>query len=248
VKKVGIVVLAMIVLSTYSSAQTVNKNERIADGLSVVQLRENVYQHISDFVYQSQLVECNGLIYINENEAIICDTPTNEELSKKLLEWMDKKFPSVKITAVIVNHFHADCLGGLAEFHRRGIPSYGHELSPQLLKLKQHDAEAPQHLFKSEQVIRVGNEKVVNYHFGAAHTSDNIITWIPTERTIFGGCMVKSVDAEKGNLADANVKDWPETIKAIKATCPDATMIIPGHGSAGGQELLDYTIRLFSEK
>ena len=86
---------------------------------------------------------------------------------------------------------------------------------------------------------------MINYWLGEAHTPDNIITWIPAEKTIFGGCMVKSMDASKGYLGDANVTAWPATIEKIKSTCPSAKIIVPGHGDPGGQELLDYTIRLF---
>lgn len=222
------------------------REEVIVEGLSIVKLTDHLYMHISDFVYQSQIVKCNGLIYINQNEAVICDTPTDEAFSKHLLDWMDKKFPNVKVKGLIVNHFHADCLGGIAEFHRRGIASYGHELGPKLLREKEETYEAPQNLFKTEQEISVGNQKVINYHLGAAHTKDNIITWIPSEHAIFGGCMVKSIDATKGNLADADVKSWPATIKAVKQKCPDAAVIVPGHGDIGGQALLDYTITLFS--
>ena len=90
-----------------------------------------------------------------------------------------------------------------------------------------------------------GGTKVHNFYPGEAHTRDNIVTWIPAEATIFGGCMVKSIDASKGNLADANVKAWPTTIRAIRSKYPSAKIIIPGHGDPGGKELLDYTIRLF---
>lgn len=50
---------------------------------------------------------------------------------------------------------------------------------------------------------------------------------------------------QRETSADANVKAWPTTIKNVKSTFPGATLIIPGHGDIGGQELLDYTIKLF---
>jgi metallo-beta-lactamase class B len=57
--------------------------------------------------------------------------------------------------------------------------------------------------------------------------------------------MVKSMNASKGNLEDANVKEWSNTIRKIKSKYPAASLVVPGHGNAGGQELLDYTITLF---
>ena len=226
-------------------AQTSINEKRIEDGLSVIKLKHNLYQHISELEYQSNTVKCNGLIYISGNEAIICDTPTNDEYAAQLLAWFETAHPGVTIKAVIVNHFHEDCLGGLKEFHKAGIISYGHKLGPDLMKMKGDTNEVPKNLFDKELVLKVGESKVHIFYPGEAHTRDNIITWIPDENTIFGGCMIKAIDAAKGNLADANVKAWPATIKNVKDTFPGATLVIPGHGDAGGQELLDYTIKLF---
>ena len=234
----------MLVLNVLM-AQTPSKEIIIAEGLSVIKLKDNLYQHVSDFEYQSNKVKCNGLIYINDKEAIICDTPTNDAYASQLLQWLKGNHPRVTVKAIIVNHFHADCLGGLKEFHKEGIKSYGHTLGPELIKLKGEPFEVPQNLFSDSLDIRVGDAIVQNFHPGEAHTRDNIVTWIPSEYTIFGGCMVKSVGAEKGNLADANVKAWPATMRNLMSVYPAATLIIPGHGDPGGQELLEYTIKLF---
>ncbi|MNY76298.1 Beta-lactamase type II precursor [compost metagenome] len=64
---------------------------------------------------------------------------------------------------------------------------------------------------------------------------------------MFGGCLIKEVEASKGYLGDANVKEWSQTVKKIKQRFPDAKIIIPGHGNIGGTELLDYTIKLFKD-
>jgi len=218
----------------------------ITEGLSVIKLTDNVYQHISDLqTTDFGKVKCNGLIYIIDKEGIICDTPVNNKLSKALLEWIGQHHPQVKIKALIVNHFHADCLGGIETFHAAGITSYAHERTRELLKIKGDTLQMPKKFFSSSLKLNVGRKDVINYWVGEAHTSDNVITWIPAEKTIFGGCMVKSMNAGKGNLADANVSAWPDTIKKIKSTCPSARIVVPGHGDAGGQELLDYTIALF---
>jgi metallo-beta-lactamase class B len=234
----------VIAFTTYGQHE--KKEIVVTEGLTLISLKDNIYQHVSDLQTTNfGKVKCNGLIYINKKDAIICDTPATEALSKELLNWMAKNYPDVKIKAVIVNHFHADCLAGLRLFHHAGIRSYAHNLAPELLKMKKDTSQIPQHLFSESLEIKVGNKKVVNYYAGEAHTRDNIITWIPSESTIFGGCMVKSMNASKGNLEDANVKEWSNTIRKIKSKYPAASLVVPGHGDAGGQELLDYTITLF---
>ena len=63
--------------------------------------------------------------------------------------------------------------------------------------------------------------KIESRFLGEAHTKDNIVTWIPSEHILFGGCQVKSLGSAKGNLADANVDAWSETTRRIKAAYKD---------------------------
>jgi metallo-beta-lactamase class B len=145
-----------------------------------------------------------------------------------------------------VNHFHNDCLGGLEAFHKKGITSYA---SKKTIELAQKDSvTVPQISFNEKLSLRIGKKEIVNQYLGEAHTKDNIISFIPSENTMFGGCMVKEINAGKGFLGDANEKEWSNTIRNIKKAFPTAQFIVPGHGKPGGQELLDYTIGLFEVK
>ncbi len=72
-------------------------------------------------------------------------------------------------------------------------------------------------------------------------------TYIPGEKVLFGGCLIKEVGAGKGNLGDANTEEWPDTVRKIKQAYPEVKYVVPGHGKVGGLELLDYTIGRFEE-
>ncbi|MEM7040325.1 MAG: hypothetical protein AAF570_25380, partial [Bacteroidota bacterium] len=84
------------------------------------------------------------------------------------------------------------------------------------------------------------------YYPGEAHAPGNIVAWLPSEKLIYGGCMVKSIGAGKGNLSDANVDTWSESVSKVKARFPKAKVVVPGHGKPGGQDLLDFTIEMFA--
>jgi metallo-beta-lactamase class B len=43
------------------------------------------------------------------------------------------------------------------------------------------------------------------------------------------------------------VKAWPTTVQKVKEAYPAVQWVIPGHGEAGSQKLLDYTIQLFAK-
>ena len=82
-------------------------------------------------------------------------------------------------------------------------------------------------------------------YFGQGHTLDNVVGYFPSENILFGGCLIKEIEATKGYLGDANVGDWSNTVLKIKKQYPNLKIVIPGHGAIGGSELLDYTIQLF---
>lgn len=237
--KIILLVHVFFILSCYPQEKL-----PISENLEIVKMTENYFLHIS-YMENSTFgrFSCNGLIYINNNEAVFLDTPPDTIITKQLLNWFMKTYPGIKIKGIIVNHFHDDCLGGLNEFHKLGIKSYSHELTPGLAINSGN--LVTQNIFKDKLEIEVGDEKVTCRYFGEAHTKDNIIVWIPENEILFGGCMI-SINSSKGNLADANINEWTNTVEKVKIEFKSAKIVIPGHGNFGGTNLLDYTIRLFS--
>ncbi|HEV7331214.1 MAG TPA: subclass B1 metallo-beta-lactamase [Flavisolibacter sp.] len=220
------------------------QTEKISDHLSIVPLSANAYMHVGMLETATfGRVGCNGLVYIQNGEAVVMDTPPDTAQSRALLQWIEKRFPGTRVKAIIVNHFHDDCLAGLPVFHQKGIPSYANSLT-KTLAAKQ-GVPVPQNGFQEQLELMIGNQKIVSRFFGEAHTKDNIVTWIPSEKILFGGCQVKSLGSTKGNVADANEQAWSQTTSRIKQAYSDARIVVPGHGDAGTTELLDYTIRLF---
>ncbi|MRI01521.1 subclass B1 metallo-beta-lactamase [Kriegella sp. EG-1] len=214
-----------------------------SENLQIIPISANSFIHVS-YINTNDFgkVACNGLVYIKNNEAIVFDTPTNNEVSKELINWiLNVKKSSVK--AIVVNHHHSDCLGGLEAFHNNEIPSYANNKTIELAIAKKY--KPPINGFDLKQELTIGGEKIRNIYFGEAHTIDNIISYISSEELIYGGCMIKSLKASKGNLEDANLRDWSNTIQKIKDHYPNVKTIIPGHGDYGNSELLDYTIALF---
>ncbi len=211
--------------------------------LVITQIAKNAFEHTSfkqtnDFGY----VPCNGLVVKNSNEAIVFDTPTNDKGSEALIKWI-KETLHCKINAIIPTHFHDDCLGGLQAFHENNIPSYAYFKTIELAKENKY--VVPENSFSDSLVLKIGSKKIIASFFGEGHTKDNIIGYFPAEKIMFGGCLIKELDAGKGYLGDANVADWSATVKKIKKAYPDVRIIVPGHGECGNKKLLDFTIELF---
>ncbi len=217
-----------------------------SDQLKIEKLAEHSYRHISymntdDF----GKVSCNGMVVIDAGQAIIFDTPVSEKAAQELIEWIRNERES-EIKAIIPTHFHYDCLATLDIFHTQGIPSYAYTKTIELARSS--GLPVPQNGFDGRIDLPLSQNMVRVEFFGAGHTMDNVIGYYAPDRSLFGGCLIKSLQAGNGNLEDADVEKWPATMEKIQQTFSEAAIIIPGHGKAGDLELLEYTKEMFSSK
>ncbi|HMQ70422.1 MAG TPA: subclass B1 metallo-beta-lactamase [Ignavibacteria bacterium] len=216
-----------------------------SDNLILERLSEHTYLHTS-FLNTNDFgrVACNGMIAVNENEAIVFDTPADNAGSEELIKFVTENL-GCKIIAVIPTHFHEDCVGGLEKFFEKNIQACASNNTIQLLKNTDKNFTTPITGFDDSLALNIGDQIVYAQYFGEGHTSDNIIGFFPQDNAVFGGCLIKEVNANKGYLGDANINAWPETVSKIRKKFPQAEIVIPGHGKTGGKELFDYTITLF---
>lgn len=235
--------LFLFIVSTYVGAAQSKVYE--SESLFIEQINENIYRHVSYLSTESfGKVACNGMIYKNSGEAIVFDTPTNNEVAAELLDWLivEKK---LNVKAVVIGHAHEDCMGGIASFHKRGIPSYSGTMTQEFAKEKA--LTIPENGFQQSLELKIGTQKVICTYLGKGHTYDNIVSYVKAEKALFGGCLIKAVGGSKGYVGEADVAAWPVSVKKVKASFPEVELVIPGHGKPGGAELLDYTIELFTK-
>lgn len=226
-------------LNKFTKSKIVFQNKE----LLITQISKNAFTHVS-YLQTNDFgnVPCNGLIIRNANEVVIYDTPTNDTASNFLIKWVTENL-KCKIVAIVPTHFHNDCLGGLKAFHDHQISSYANNKTIEFAKLNNYIL--PQHGFNDSLVLKIGKQTTLVKFFGEGHTKDNVVGYFQSENVLFGGCLIKEVDATKGYLGDANVTAWSGTVARIKKEYPNLIFVIPGHGEIGGTKLLDYTIALF---
>ena len=239
-------ILLFASLSQNGIAQENNVPISIGPDLQIIPLSKRVYIHKSWTTFTGfGRIASNGMIYTNEQEAILMDTPANDSLTMLLLKWVQQDL-GLTVKAVVINHHHDDCLGGLKVLHDMGIPSYATKRCQGLAK--KDGVIVPQNGFRKSLRLSIGNQSILCKYFGKAHTADNLVIYIPAEKILFGGCMVKSLKSGKGNLADASINKWSKTVKKVKKAFPNLEIVVPGHGVAGDIALLDYTIEMFKRK
>lgn len=239
-KKFILLIIITLFIPLISKSESTIYN---SESLIIHKITENVYQHISYLDTESWgNVACNGMVYIVGNEAVVFDATPDDSSSSELIEVIKKKL-NAKVSFLVINHFHVDCLGGVNAFVENGVEIVANSKTIELANKENVSFDAIS--FSDEYVIKIGYQKVINKFFGEGHTADNIISYLPSEKAMFGGCMIKEIGAGKGNLADANVNGWSKSVKKVKLAYPEVQYIIPGHGKYGGVDLLDYTIKMF---
>ncbi len=227
----------------YASESNPSHGQVVNEDLHIVETGKDVWRHVS---YRDLpgfgRSPANGLIVLSGKEAILIDTPWTSEQTSALMEWVSSNL-GAEIAAVIVTHCHDDCLGGLGAAHDRGAASYAFDKTADLAG--ESGKEVPRNTFETSREIRAGSRTIRMHFAGGGHTKDNIVVWISDERILFGGCLVRSAAAKRlGYTREAVLEQWPKTIQALLEEYGGARVIVPGHGSPGGVELLHHTLEL----
>ncbi len=227
-------------------AQSSNEVIEISDDVEVIKLSDNVYIHVT--YHQSEKwgrISANGLIFIDKAEAFLFDTPWSEEQTEILITWLSDSL-KVIVTGFVPNHWHVDCIGGLACIKKHNIKSYANQMTIEIAEDK--ELPTPETGFKDSLQLQVGSKYVECYYLGAAHSLDNIVVWIPTEQLLFAGCVLKGSGYKNiGFTGDGDLKEYPKTLTKLLAKFPEAKIVIPGHGDYGGIELVHHNLKLLNQ-
>ena len=203
-----------------------------------IKLTDKITIHRSYEMYNGIKTPSNGLIIENDNSVLLIDTAWNDDETQQIVEYV-KNTINKTIKSIIITHFHSDRAGGIKAINPKNINIYMTTETAELL----HTNIPYQRITYGEQTITGLNIDIE--YFGPAHTKDNIVVYLPNEKILFGGCIIKSIDSTSiGNTSDADVKNWPNLIKTIIQKYKNAKVIIPGHGEAGNYTLLTHTLDL----
>jgi cyclase len=178
----------------------------------------------------------NSGVIIGDKGVIVVDAKTTPAAGKELLDDIAKITPK-PVTAVIETHSDGDHVNGLASFPA-GITIIAHENNK-----KEQDAAvaaggrgAPpaghlptQIISKDKDDLTIEGLKVQVLHWAPAHTSGDLVVYLPAEKIVFTGDIISTqpdalIHLEKNGSSEG----WVKTAKGIAAL--DADQFVPGHG------------------
>lgn len=175
----------------------------------------------------------NGMLAVDGEGSILIDTGWSPEHGRALLGWAEAEGNPVRIA--VATHFHEDRTGGIPALRRAGVPVVAHPMTTGLARA--YGAPEPDPLpLLARGPVDLGPVEL--FFPGAGHAPDNITAWHRGSRILCGGCFIKSAtSSDIGNLQDAVVGRWAQSIATLRRRYRDIAAIIPGHGTMAGDPL-----------
>jgi cyclase len=93
----------------------------------------------------------------------------------------------------------------------------------------------PQVTFNDRLTLHTGSAEVRLMHLGPAHTTGDVVAWLPESRVLFAGDIV--MNGATPFCLMGSVSGSLRAIDRLRAL--DPVTVVPGHGMSGGPEILD---------
>lgn len=220
--------------------------QQLGEDLRVEALEPGLWLVESDSDWNGTTISANALIVVADQQVLVVDTPWTEDQTTRLLDWIEREI-GLPVRHYVVTHAHSDRMGGIAEVHRRAIPTLGHEGTVELARTREF--EPPQITFSQSLEIDLGAEVVALLHPGPGHAPDNIVVWLPQRQLLYGGCFIKHTGSKTlGYVGDADLEVWPKSLTEMQRLVAEPRAVIPGHGERGGPELIAHTRMLLESR
>lgn len=213
--------------------------------LKISHLTGDFYIYTTYNTYEESQVPANGMYLVTNNGVVMFDTPWDTTQFQPLLDSIKLKH-NKSVVMCFATHWHSDKTAGLEYYRQQGIKTYTTVLTDELSK--RNNKKRAEFLMAKDTVFTVGQFSFETYYPGEGHTADNIIIWFKKEKILYGGCLVKGVDAENlGYLGDANVTEYASTLKKVQKKCRKPTFIIIAHSDWKNINSLKHSLRMAKE-
>ena len=200
--------------------------------LTTEQVAENVYIIKGGIANTGFIVGKDGVYAI--------DTGMTSEAGRSMVEQIKRTTPK-PLSGLILTHSDGDHVNGLGGFPE-GLETYSSAGAKKEMEeafsapdLKALQSRLPRNTFSDSMEIDLGTEKVRLLHFGPAHTSGDMVVFLPAKKLAFVGDLVfigrdPLIHRQKGGTALGLIKALESLLQL------DADSFIPGHNDALSRE------------
>lgn len=186
----------------------------------------------------------NSGIIVGDKGVVVIDTKTSPDGGKQLVDDVAKITPK-PITTVILTHSDVDHIGGLPAFPK-GITIIAQENDKKEIEAAiaaggpraPSSDSLPTEVVGDKKTETIDGVKFELLHWAPAHTSGDLIVFLPESKIVFTGDIVTAqyrplIHLEKHGSSEG----WITTAKGILAL--DADQFVPGHGDVTTKQAIE---------
>ena len=195
----------------------------------------------------------NAAFVVTPAGVVVIDALGSPALAKRLVAEIAKITPQ-PITHVIVTHYHADHIYGLQTFkalgarlvaHRAALAYLNSETARLRLQVSREElapwVDANTHLTVADEwlegpkVLTVGGVRFDINPVGPAHTPEDLVVYLPSEKVLFAGDLV--FRSRVPYVGQADSRHWITALDSLLKF--DTQVIVPGHGALSSEARKD---------
>ena len=238
----------------------------LADGLYLREIGDGAFVIVHACPWPANAL----LVAMPDGTLVLAGTPYTAAATRTVLDWARRQFGDGRIVAINTG-YHVDNLGGNQALLDAGAAVYGSDLTVRLLRDRgEHMRQVtlaligdpkspayqlhaglrlvpPDHVFPLHDGLRLtfGGEEVDVFYPGPSQAPDKVVVYFPARRLLFGSCMILA-GSRPGNTADADMKQWPESVRRLGQFPVD--VVVPGHGDRLDPGLIAHTLDLLTAR
>lgn len=195
----------------------------------------------------------NAGFVITPAGVVVIDALGSPALAERLLAQIARLTP-LPVTHLIVTHYHADHIYGLQTFRARGVRVFAHQAArlylnsdTAQLRLQASRSELAPWIDEDTRLVQadewlngdrdltVGGVRFEIRAVGPAHTPEDLVVYLPSERVLFAGDLV--FRSRIPYVGQADSRHWIVALERLLSF--DASVVVPGHGPLSQQARQD---------
>jgi metallo-beta-lactamase class B len=206
----------------------------------------------------SHYAKTNYAVYIGAKSVTVIGAGWSPDTAQLLAQEI-KKRTNKPVSDVIVPDHDPEYAGGIAYWKQLGANITSTELTDETLRRDWTKAGEftrkyfptypnvplvlPTRTYKDEFTVQDGDIRA--FYLGPSHNADDIFVYFPKEKILYAGSILKE---QLGNIAFANLEEYPKTLKKLQELHLEINKIISGHWSAvHGPELIEQYLAILKE-
>jgi cyclase len=196
-------------------------------------------QKVAEGVWMAQTSQgANVGWFLVGEEVVAVDAGSDKETGEAVLEKIQETAKK-PVRYLVVTHAHGDHGGGAGAFAAAGVEVVCHEgATPGLAQIVGPSSKTRAGLltFSDRLALLGGARRVAMFFLGPAHSADDIVVFLPEEKTIFTGDVVLATGAPYMQSPDVDPEGWEKILERLAQL--DVEKVVPGHGGLGARKAI----------